>query len=94
MSIGKDIIAGLTDAIDHAQGLTNNVVVHHVVDVADLRHELDLTQAEFSSTYHIPLSTLQKWEAGTRVPKGASMAYLYAIKKKPHIVKSIFQEAG
>jgi putative transcriptional regulator len=88
MSIANEIIEGLNDAIHHAEGKNSNVVVHHALDVAALRHDLELSQSEFSKVYNIPVATLQKWETGTRTPQGATRAYLSVIKKHPEIVKN------
>lgn len=37
-------------------------------DIKNLRHQTGLTQAAFAKKYGIPLSTLQHWEQGHRIP--------------------------
>lgn len=36
--------------------------------IRELRDSMDLSQSQFARMYHIPLSTLQKWEQGSSKP--------------------------
>lgn len=38
------------------------------MDIREMRSRLGETQSEFAERYHIPVRTIQNWEAGVRVP--------------------------
>jgi putative transcriptional regulator len=52
-----------------------------------LRRALGLSQEEFATRYHIPVSTLRDWEQGRFAPDAAARAYLTVIAREPEIVR-------
>jgi putative transcriptional regulator len=52
-----------------------------------LRRALGLSQEEFATRYHIPVSTLRDWEQGRFEPDAAARAYLTVIAREPEIVR-------
>ena len=91
---GKQIIKGAQDALATLQGKASGRV-HTIrsteIDVRKIREHLNMTQADFSETFSIPIPTLKKWEAGKRVPEGPAKAYLMVIDKNPSAVKRALQ---
>lgn len=59
------------------------------VDVAALRANLALTQAEFALRYGLDLKTLRKWETGRSRPEKAVRSYLTLIARDPEGVLRI-----
>jgi putative transcriptional regulator len=84
-TFGQDLIASLSEALDHAQG-GKTAVREHVVetpDVRSLREQLNMSQQEFSRAYKIPLPTLKGWEQGRRQPDATAAAFLNVIARLP-----------
>jgi putative transcriptional regulator len=53
--------------------------------IKSLRTRLDLTQAQFSARFAIPVGTLRDWENGRRRPEGAALALLRIIAHAPDV---------
>jgi putative transcriptional regulator len=62
--------------------------MERVPNVRRIRDQLEMTQLEFSETFHIPLGTLRDWEQGPRIPDSAARAFLRAIEQDPECVKA------
>ena len=81
---GTSILAGLQDALAHAQGETTRGQAHPVhvpdtVDVKAIRKRLGLTQAAFAQRYGFALSSIRNWEQGRRQPEGPARVLLLVI---------------
>lgn len=79
------IMAGLNDALEHAQGNDAKAQLHmlEAVDVKRIRQKTGLSQPKFASLFHIPVGTLRNWEQGRRHPEGPAIALLHIIDKEP-----------
>jgi putative transcriptional regulator len=91
-NITSEILEGLQEAADYLDGKptetrATTVNVPERVDVRSLREKLNLTQAEFSARFALPIDTLRKWERGVREPDAASRAYLTLIQRNPKAVE-------
>jgi putative transcriptional regulator len=53
-----------------------------------LRLSLNMSQAQFSVCYHIPVATLQSWEQNRRNPDLTTQSYLHVISVMPDEVKT------
>jgi putative transcriptional regulator len=84
----ESIQQGLIEAIEFAEGNTKTATVHKFapVDVKAVRHNVDMTQAEFASTFGISLGTLRHWERGDRTPRGPALVLLNVLAKEPQAV--------
>ncbi len=82
------MVAGLEDAIAHAKGDGSRGRTHEVpvVDVAQVRPRLNLTQAQFARIFGVPLATLRNWEQHRREPEGPARALLVVIDREPEAV--------
>ncbi len=60
--------------------------------VQRVRKKTGLSQSQFSSTYDIPLATLQNWEQGRRVPDDAALSYLKVIEKMLEAITKTLSE--
>ena len=56
------------------------------VDVKALRSRLQMTQAEFASTFGFSLGAVRNWEQGTRRPEKAARILLAVIDHEPDAV--------
>ncbi|MCW8132285.1 MAG: helix-turn-helix domain-containing protein [Planctomycetota bacterium] len=57
-----------------------------VVNVAQLRKKLGLSQTEFAEVFQIPVQTVRNWEQGTRKPEGPAQVLLRVIERAPAAV--------
>jgi len=90
-ALGKQIVAGLADARDFAQGRSagqriQRVAVPEQVDVRRIRTHLQMTQSEFATTFGFSLSSVRNWEQGKRVPEGPARVLLTVIAREPTAV--------
>jgi putative transcriptional regulator len=85
------MIAGLTQALDHARGKVElpsyTVTVPDQVDVANLRHNLGLSQAAFARTFGLDVTAIHAWEQGRRRPDRTARILLAVIAKEPAAVR-------
>jgi putative transcriptional regulator len=88
--VARDILAGLEDALAYARGDETRGRVAQPsqnalpdIDVARIRKETGLSQAEFALAFRISIGTLKGWEQGRRRPDGPALVLLSAIRKDP-----------
>ena len=88
------IMAGLQDAIAHADGDGKRGVSHIIpsIDVKSIRKKLGLSQDKFAATFGIPSSTIRNWEQGHRKPEGTARILLAVIDRNPKLVQQVLQE--
>jgi putative transcriptional regulator len=94
---GKDLIASLTQAVEHARGKKKGmrVTVVDVPDVRAIRKSLHMSQQRFAASFRIPLATLKNWEQGRRYPDAPAAAYLLAIRRRPkEIMEAVAERAA
>jgi putative transcriptional regulator len=79
------IMAGLDDALAHAEGKDGRAQVRKFepVDVKAIRAKTKLSQSKFAALFMIPVGTLRNWEQGRRYPEGPAVALLHIIEKEP-----------
>ena|SRR5688500_14312731 len=90
--VADSIRRGLHEAIAYAAGDADvssyRVHVPSQVNVAAIRRQLDMTQAEFAARFGFSLDTLRHWEQGKRRPEGAARAYLTVIARASDVVQA------
>ncbi|NKC11949.1 MAG: helix-turn-helix domain-containing protein [Gammaproteobacteria bacterium] len=86
----NNIKAGLNEAIAHAKGNSEGIIVHKVsaVDVKAIRSKVGMSQREFAASFGISLGTLRHWEQGNRQPHGPARVLLNLVAKEPRLVLS------
>lgn len=84
----ESIAQGLREAIalNEGQAVESRTYRPEEINVAELRHSLGLTQAEFAAKFCISLGTLRHWERGDRKPHGPALALLHVVAKEPQAV--------
>lgn len=96
MSIGKDIIAGLKEAIAYSNGDTSqgwqSTYDVPVVDIRALRARLGMTQDVFADTFGFSVGSVRNWEQGIRRPERAARLLLAVIEKDPGLVQQTLEE--
>jgi putative transcriptional regulator len=87
-------VAALADP--DAQPLTPERLakMRRVPRTKSLRRALGLSQQEFATRYHIPVSTLRDWEQGRFEPDAAARAYLTVIAREPDIVRRALERTS
>ncbi len=58
-----------------------------VVNVKEIRRQLDMTQEEFAGVFHLSLATLRDWEQARTQPDQAARTLLKVIAYNPELVK-------
>ena len=83
----KKMMAGLEDAIAHAEGDKTRGKTHRVkisdVDVSKVRQRVHLSQAAFARAFGISMKTLQNWEQKRRKPQGPAKVLLQIFDREP-----------
>lgn len=79
---------GLTGQRVHA------VTIPDSIDVAAIRAELGLTQAEFASRFGFGVRAIHQWEQGKRRPEGPARVLLALIAADPQAVRRLLKKAG
>ena len=84
----NEISTGLGDAIKHAKGKKNQVVVHkpETINVKAIRAKTCMSQQRFCATFGISLGTLRHWEQGLRSPRGPARVLLKVVDNDPKAV--------
>ena len=93
--VGKDVVAGLKEAVAHARGEMSlparEYQVPGPVDVRAIRARSGLSQSEFAREYGFSVRTLQEWESGGARPPSAARACLTVIDRNPNAVRAALQ---
>ncbi|NQZ13109.1 MAG: helix-turn-helix domain-containing protein [Algicola sp.] len=92
-SISESIISTVSDL--NKSGLVDEVTMKNIQSlclpeiqeyppqrIAALRKKIKLSQAALASIFNISLSTVQKWESGSKKPTGASKKLLDLVERK------------
>lgn len=91
---GKNIIAGLEEALAFAKGDKTKGTLYTFSDeinVAEIRKKIGLSQPQFAKVFHISLGTLRHWEQGDRKPRGPALILLHIIAKHPETVLDVLK---
>lgn len=83
------IAAGLDDAIAYAGGDIARGRANAPVDVKQIRAATKKTQAEFASSYHLPIGTVRDWEQNRRQPDAPARVLLSMIAAEPDTVERL-----
>lgn len=93
--LGKDLIAGMKEAVAYARGeieLPTHVGKVSTADIAAIRKRLGLSQARVALYFGISPATLRDWEQGRRHPEGPAKVLLRVIDKEPEAVLRALHE--
>jgi putative transcriptional regulator len=86
---GDDLIAAMSEALEHSRG-KRKANVHRIavkpIDIRAIRTRLKLTQDQMSELLGVSLSGYRKWEQGQRQPHGAARTLLRVMAKEPQSV--------
>ena len=89
----RDIRAEIRTAMREARaGLKSSHHVHHidVSEITSVRARVGLSQEKFAAILGVSPRTLQEWEQGRRKPSGAALSLLTVAKKRPEVLREIF----
>lgn len=89
-----DLLQSANEALAISEGREQPARRYDLIDVAAIRHRQGYSQKEFAALYRLPLSCIQDWENGTRLPDGPARLLLQVIDRVPKIVAEIAEEAG
>lgn len=93
MTALESIRQGLEEAKRCAEEKTAGSRVHEIIapeiDVAEIRAQTGLSQAEFARSIGVAKGTLLNWEHGRRTPNGPAQILLALIARKPTVVQEL-----
>ena len=84
----KELMASIREggAILRGETLAAKSATIEAPDVAKIRAEYDLSQAQFAALLGISVRTLQNWEQGRRSPQGPAQVLLRVAARHPEAV--------
>jgi len=91
----EDLKAGLQAAIEHASGKRADLRTTTLPrppkelsakEIAQVRSQLNVSQAVFARYLNISTKTVQSWEQGHGRPSGASLKLLSIARKNPKVL--------
>lgn len=89
--IGKSILKGAREALDHARSQKTEGYKVHVpeeIDVKNIRAKLHMNQREFAQKFGLTVNAVRNWEQHRRTPVGPARVLLTLIDKMPEDVKN------
>lgn len=83
-----EISAGISDAVKHVRGKSNNVIEHtpEIINVKAIRKKTGMSQQKFCATFGISIGTLRHWEQGLRSPRGPARVLLKVVESNPKAI--------
>lgn len=88
----SDLIQAMKEVLAHQSGdlkLNERPVTLRPSEIHMIRTKFHLSQREFASLFGVSVRTLQQWEQGRRVPRGAASMLLRIISKHPDAVMDV-----
>lgn len=73
-------------AVHKGEKEAERVTILETPDVANIRHSLGLSQAEFGTLLGVSKDAVTNWEQGRRTPRGAAKTLLKIAAKHPEVV--------
>jgi putative transcriptional regulator len=87
--VGESILRGMAEAQAFMRGEhvpSMRVHIPDEINVARIRGKLKLSQAKFADAFGLPVRTVQEWEQGRSLPRGAACVLLTLIDREPEAV--------
>lgn len=90
-NLTKSLLKGAKEAVQYSLGDKKNFCQHKIkvpqlVNVKEIRQQLNLNRNEFSKKFGFSIRTIEKWEQGVRNPDTAARAYLTVIAYNSSVV--------
>ena len=57
--------------------------------VISARHSVNMTQKEFARPLHVSVDSIQDWEQGRRLPRGAAKTLLRVAQDHPEVLEEL-----
>lgn len=91
----KELVASVREggAILRGESTPSRKFVIDAPNIRDIRTNYKLSQGQFAALLGISVATLQNWEQGRRVPKGAARVLLQVAAKHPETVWEVVKPA-
>jgi len=77
----------------HTDGVPTSISLAPIA-IKGIREKNKMSQSVFSSFIGVPLSTLQKWEQGARVPDEAAISLLLVADREPKALRNALSVRG
>lgn len=94
MSVYNEIMTGLNDALEHAEGKrplrTHTLAIeplreYKAEEIRKIRNDLRMTQAFFAGFMGVSPKTVEAWEAGKNMPDGPARRILAMVQADPSL---------
>lgn len=89
MSAFESIKKGLEFSKGHKVGSQVHEIILPEIDVAKIRAQTGLSQADFARSIGVAKGTLLNWEQRRRRPQGPAQVLLALIERKPSVVHDL-----
>ncbi len=93
--LGKEILEGIKEIrawqLGKKELKVSRVALPAAKEVAQIRHNLGLSQQAFASLMGVSVATLRNWEQGRREPHGSARSLLLIAKKIPNAFLKAFE---
>ncbi len=86
---GEELIQSAREALDIAKGRAKAAkkIDVELVDVAQLRKKMKLSQTAFADKFGLSAASVKDWEQGRRYPDATARILLKVIAKSPRVVE-------
>ncbi len=87
---GEELIQSAREAVSIAKGRTKAAkkIDVELVDVAQLRKKMKLSQSAFADRFGLSAASIKDWEQGRRYPDATARILLKVIAKSPKTVEA------
>lgn len=86
----RDIGQEILDAVLEMKAGGGRRFTAPIPEIVEIRHKVDMSQAEFAELLGVSVRTLQEWEQGRRKPSGAAASLLVLADKRPDVLREVF----
>ncbi len=96
MSVYESILAGLNEAVEHAEGkrtlrqttlTVQPLKTYEPQEIKAIRHSIGASQSLFAGIMGVSIKTVEAWEAGRNQPEGPSRRLLAMLQSDPKTVE-------
>lgn len=88
-----DLVASLNEMVaietQEKEPKPEQVFVHKIPDVKQIRASTKLKQAEFAKALGVSTAAVQSWETHRRIPTGSSQKLLFLLEKQPALIQAL-----
>ncbi len=88
---GEELVQSALEAVEISKGRAKSAkkIDIELIDVAQLRKKMNLSQSAFASKFGLSASSIKDWEQGRRYPDATARILLKVIAISPKTVEAV-----